>query len=561
MRRAFTFVGRIDSDKGIQHVIDAWLRLTEYSNALPLWIVGGLPSEIDELRRTVGPERLAPFESSGRLHWWGYLDAAGVSAVLLRSAVLVTHSRYEPGGRVVLEAMSEGLPVIATPHGFAFELVRDWATGFLVPFGDIALLARRMEHFVRQPYLRNALGHEARAVATQALDAWRFVDQHCNIYDDVVAQRSTTYILDPPTIPDDKEFFDHRKMAVTYPLEATSPSDDDVKRFFANVFGIAPISVGLGRRDTASSTFWDLSYGNEHWLAKYAYPRLEVRPIWDPSRPEPLVSSAHQRYDIEVFSATLRGFAPFVARDPERFILLRQSLPQPKLGKDVVDILRQLRGPLDELHQETTIDFRGVAPLASINWRVAARDEVDAGLGRLAVWIAESDAPWHPGHHVSLPLSWRILELDIASQRLPLPVQWHHGDRAALAQLMEVDGEVQPIVLCHGSPHARHFVRHDNLWQLIDGENLHPGEASEDLAYLVMRTVEYCRKREIDEGSLANVLRSIARGAAERRRVLSWCGLIVLEGLCRQTYFGRQRSADKYLQLWSELRSVMAATK
>ena len=42
------------------------------------------------------------------------------------------HSKYEPGGRVSIEAMSAALPVIATPCGFAVDTIINWHTGFLV---------------------------------------------------------------------------------------------------------------------------------------------------------------------------------------------------------------------------------------------------------------------------------------------------------------------------------------------------------------------------------------------------------------------------------------------
>ena len=34
-----------------------------------------------------------------------------------KSLVLITHSKYEAGGNVILEAMAHALPVIATPSG------------------------------------------------------------------------------------------------------------------------------------------------------------------------------------------------------------------------------------------------------------------------------------------------------------------------------------------------------------------------------------------------------------------------------------------------------------
>jgi hypothetical protein len=67
----------------------------------PLWLVGGEPHEIEIMRRSADPSILASYEAAGRVKWWGYLNAAGISTLMLKSYVLVTHSLYEPGGRVI----------------------------------------------------------------------------------------------------------------------------------------------------------------------------------------------------------------------------------------------------------------------------------------------------------------------------------------------------------------------------------------------------------------------------------------------------------------------------
>ena len=96
--------------------------------------------------------------------------------------VLITNSLYEPGGRVITEAMSEGIPVIASPNGFALDLVHDWDNGFLVNHGDENALSMRMEHFIRQPFLSNALGENARQSATQVISEWNFIGNHLMAY-------------------------------------------------------------------------------------------------------------------------------------------------------------------------------------------------------------------------------------------------------------------------------------------------------------------------------------------------------------------------------------------
>ena len=104
-RGAITYCGRLVATKGIATIIQTWLELeSELGSACPpLWIIGGTPDEILRLRmQTQERVTLLAHERSGRLIWWGYQAPSGFSALLLRTLVLLSHSQYEPGGRVIL---------------------------------------------------------------------------------------------------------------------------------------------------------------------------------------------------------------------------------------------------------------------------------------------------------------------------------------------------------------------------------------------------------------------------------------------------------------------------
>jgi len=556
IRRPLTYAGRIADDKGIHHVLQAWMATTA-SYPIPLWIVGGLPEEIAAVRLAVGSDRLSTHESSGMLHWWGYLDASGVSAVLLRSAALVTHSRYEPGGRVMLEAMAEGVPVIASPHGFARDLVRDWVTGFLVPFGDIAMLQRRMEHFARQPYLRNALGRIAREAALKALDTWRFIDAHCDVYDEAVGRRGNPRTVLDPNLPSDRHFFDQRLMTPTYPFEDNDTVPESLVAAITAATGHAVDQDDIHKRTRSSSMFWDYQATGATWLVKQPYSRVEVRPLWDPSRRAPLVLSRRQRYRIEHFSSKLDGFAPFWTSDEQSHLLIRRVKPQPDLSDHRV--LADLRRPLDRLHAVQHMDLSDLGHLVLRSWQHATADEVIDASAQIESWMAKADIGWHSAHHFSLSLSWRMLQLDLAAQRLSLPC-WCSADERWLASLAEERLASEALVLCHGSPHARHYVLDEkDGWQLIDGEQLHPGEPEEDLAYLVLRTFEYLSKQG-SEITMEAIARQIV-ASVELSRVVSWCALDVIEGLCRQLHLMRAASVEKYRMLWGEVCRFAAAVE
>lgn len=184
---AFTYIGRIKYEKGLGNIIESWYQLYyKYKdNMPPLWIVGGQPDTITPLRddfvkRYPEFERL---EKEMKICWWGYLTPASINAVLLKTSVVVTHSQYEAGGRVIIEALSAGKPVIATPTGFAADLIRDWKNGFLVSFDDIVLLKKRMEHFIKQPLITNPLGEYARISFQEASKHWYYYEKHRALYE------------------------------------------------------------------------------------------------------------------------------------------------------------------------------------------------------------------------------------------------------------------------------------------------------------------------------------------------------------------------------------------
>lgn len=132
--KAFTYFGRIDESKGVDHILNAWCSLYRKYEELcpPLWLIGGSIKEINIIRNKCQAieNYIHQAEQDGKIIWWGCIDAIGASTLLLKTLVLITNSLYEPGGRVITEAMSEGIPVIASPNGFALDLVHDWDNGF-----------------------------------------------------------------------------------------------------------------------------------------------------------------------------------------------------------------------------------------------------------------------------------------------------------------------------------------------------------------------------------------------------------------------------------------------
>lgn len=81
--------------------------------------------------------------------------------IVSKASVFVMPSRVEALPVTLLEAMSAGLPSIASDVGSVAEVVEDGVNGLIVPAGDPAALQRALERLMAQQPLRLALGSAA----------------------------------------------------------------------------------------------------------------------------------------------------------------------------------------------------------------------------------------------------------------------------------------------------------------------------------------------------------------------------------------------------------------
>jgi glycosyltransferase involved in cell wall biosynthesis len=124
------FVGVLERYKNVDGLLAAW-RLVR----------GRLP---EARLRVVGRGTLAPLVEAADVEWTPVLPADGVAEALDGSSLLVLPSRSEGMGRIVVEALLRGRPVVATAVGGIRDLVRDGENGILVDSTDPAPLAEAL---------------------------------------------------------------------------------------------------------------------------------------------------------------------------------------------------------------------------------------------------------------------------------------------------------------------------------------------------------------------------------------------------------------------------------
>jgi glycosyltransferase involved in cell wall biosynthesis len=126
-------VGRLETQKRFEHLLDAVARLTDRWPTLRLVVAG------DGSRRSDLSARAARLGIAGRCTWLGHHGDVGD----LHHAfdLFVQSSEYEGTPNAVLEAMAMQTPVIATDVGGTHELIADRVHGRLVPPNDVDALA------------------------------------------------------------------------------------------------------------------------------------------------------------------------------------------------------------------------------------------------------------------------------------------------------------------------------------------------------------------------------------------------------------------------------------
>jgi glycosyltransferase involved in cell wall biosynthesis len=88
---------------------------------------------------------------------------ADIPAVLARLGIFCLTSDSEGTPNAILEAMSAGLPVVATRVGGIPRLVRDGVTGLLIPPGDDHALTDALRTLLRDPERAREMGKAGRA--------------------------------------------------------------------------------------------------------------------------------------------------------------------------------------------------------------------------------------------------------------------------------------------------------------------------------------------------------------------------------------------------------------
>lgn len=155
-----SFIGHFDYIKGITEVIDAIIPILVNDKTVKFWIVGD--GELKEkIIKKIKEEKL-----ENQIKILGKIDYSKIPEIYALSDIIVYPSIMEETfGRVAVEAMVAGKPVIGSNKGGIKDIILDEKTGYLVDPLDKNEWTKKINKLVKDEKLRIRLGKNGKKEA------------------------------------------------------------------------------------------------------------------------------------------------------------------------------------------------------------------------------------------------------------------------------------------------------------------------------------------------------------------------------------------------------------
>ncbi|MCC7117598.1 MAG: glycosyltransferase [Anaerolineales bacterium] len=152
------FVGRIDPEKRLEFLIDAFALLADQNPDAQLVFAG------DGGARADLEEKAAGLKVKGRIHFLGMMQREKLPDVFHDATVFLSASTSEVHPISVIEALASGLPIVAVEDG-AFEgMVENDQNGYQVP-GEVSVFAETVSALIKDRAKLTCFGQHSRTLS------------------------------------------------------------------------------------------------------------------------------------------------------------------------------------------------------------------------------------------------------------------------------------------------------------------------------------------------------------------------------------------------------------
>lgn len=154
----FVFVGRIVGDKGINELVEAFIRLNSEYPYTQLTLVGKYEANLDPVK----PETLKAIEETPCIDACGPRYGDDLLVEYVKSDCFVMPSYREGFPNTVMEAGAMGLPSIVTDINGSREIIIHGENGLIVPSKNVDALYEAMKLIVEDTSTRERMASNAR---------------------------------------------------------------------------------------------------------------------------------------------------------------------------------------------------------------------------------------------------------------------------------------------------------------------------------------------------------------------------------------------------------------
>jgi glycosyltransferase involved in cell wall biosynthesis len=231
-------IGQITPWKRQEDAIRAAARLIGYGRNVVLWIVGEAKFRQENIVYEQELRMLAEqLGIADRVRFTGF--RSDIAEVVCAIDLLLLCSDKEPFGRVLIEAMSQSVPVIATNAGGVPEIVDHEREGHLYEVGDVIGLTEHAAYLLTNPSVMAAMGEAAARKVKTRFKIQNTVSRIESIYRDVLGESSFPAVSSPI----------HPRVAIVHDYLNQMGGAERVVAVLHRMYPDAPIFTTIADRD------------------------------------------------------------------------------------------------------------------------------------------------------------------------------------------------------------------------------------------------------------------------------------------------------------------------
>ena len=171
------YVGVLIPRKGVHFLLESFAQIANKIKDTKLVLIGNSDDNsyaggLREMTESLGLNERVTFMDS--------MPQSKLAEIMARAQVLILPSLSEALGRVVLEAMACGTPVIGSAVGGIPDMIHEGENGFLIRPGDVGALTGRIKWILEHPQQAAQIGEKARKFAGEFFSQEVYV-QHYSV--------------------------------------------------------------------------------------------------------------------------------------------------------------------------------------------------------------------------------------------------------------------------------------------------------------------------------------------------------------------------------------------